>query len=210
MKPTSPFPLLSHSSPIQAIAIGASAGGVEALGVLLPALLASFTPAIFIVLHLSPDKRSLLAGTFNHRCALPVCEVLDKQPIESGHVYFAAPNYHLLVEPDKTWSLSQDPEVNFSRPAIDVLFETAARTYGRDLLGILLTGANNDGALGLKAIRQAGGRTWVQTPATALVSTMPQYAIDIDAADEVLTLSQMAQRLRAEQQGIGSFPEKSE
>jgi two-component system chemotaxis response regulator CheB len=184
---------------IEAIAIGASAGGIEALNVLLPSLPATFRPAVVIVQHIVPHRDSLLVELFQPRCALPVLEVIDKQPILDGHIYFAPPDYHLQVEQNHTWSLSMDDAVNFSRPSIDVLFESAAWTYGNRLLGILLTGASNDGAAGLRCIQQAGGMTWAQDPATALVATMPASAIALGAAGEILILSDMAERLRRPQ-----------
>ncbi len=185
---------------IEAIVIGASAGGVEALGVLLPSLPKSFKPAVFVVLHVVPYRDSLLTQIFGERCALPVSEASDKEPIEGGHVYFAAPDYHLQVEEDRTWSLSLDEPVNYSRPSIDVLFESAAWTYGKALLGILLTGANSDGADGMAAILAAGGTTWAQDPGTAVSATMPLSAIARGAAGETLTLAEMAQRLGAPQE----------
>lgn len=182
---------------IDAVAIGASAGGVEALGILLPSLPKSFRPAVFVVLHIVPHRDSLLTHIFRERCVLPVSEAGDKEPIEGGHIYFAPPDYHLQVEQDRTWSLSMDEQVNFSRPSIDVLFESAAWTYGKGLLGILLTGANSDGADGMAAIMAAGGHTWAQEPSTALSDVMPLSAISRGAAGEVLTLAQMAKRLGA-------------
>lgn len=185
----------SLPSHIEAIAIGASAGGVEALGALLPRLPADFRPAVFVVLHVVPDRDSLLARIFGDRCVLPVTEANDKEPIQGGKIYFAPPDYHLQVEPDRTWSLSVDEAVNYSRPSIDVLFESAALTYGEKLLGILLTGANHDGAQGLAAIKAAAGVTWAQDPATAFCDAMPRSAVELGAVDHLLTLAQMAEVL---------------
>lgn len=183
------------SDAIEAIVMGASAGGVEAVGALLAALPAPYAPSIVVVLHVPPDRPSALAHLFAQRCRLPVREALDKEPIERGTVYLAPPDYHLLVEREKVLSLSRDAPVAFSRPSIDVMFESAAIAYGEALLGIVLSGANSDGAGGLAAIRRAGGRAWVQAPEDAMASAMPSAAIERAGADLVLALPDMAQRL---------------
>jgi two-component system, chemotaxis family, protein-glutamate methylesterase/glutaminase len=185
---------------IDAVAIGASAGGVEALSVLLPAVPAALRAAILIVLHLPRERSSVLAEIFSSKCARPVREAVDKEPVEPGTVYFAPPDYHLLV--DKAGragahlALSADDLVNFSRPSIDVLFESAADVYGQRLLGIILTGANHDGAAGLAAVHEAAGITVVQHPGTAQSSMMPMAAIKQSPVDYVLTLEQIAELLR--------------
>ena len=132
----------------EAVVIGASAGALEALSSLLPALPSDYRLPILIVVHLPPDKTSLLAELLRARCAIRVREAEDKEPIEPGVVYFAPPDYHLLVEQDRRLSLSDDEPVLFSRPSIDVLFESAADAYGGGLIGVVLTGANSDGANG--------------------------------------------------------------
>ena len=184
------------ASAFDAIVIGASTGGIDALSVLLPALPARLQAAVMIVVHIPPQRNSLLHTLFQGRCALPVSEAEPRETIVPGHVYFAPPDYHLMVESDRTWALSQDAPVHYSRPSIDVLFETAAWSYGPRLLGILLTGANEDGARGMQAISEAGGSTWAQSPDTALASVMPQSAIALGAVEHVLTLPQMAKRLQ--------------
>src|ERR1700761_9790748 len=115
---------------IEAIVIGASAGGVEALGLILPALPATFRPSLLIVLHLPRERPSLLVQIYEKRCALPVREADDKEPIEPGTVYFAPPDYHLLVEKGRQIALSTEEPVHYSRPSVDVLFESAAEVYG--------------------------------------------------------------------------------
>jgi two-component system chemotaxis response regulator CheB len=180
---------------IEAIVIGASAGGVEALGVLFEALPSPFLPAILAVLHLPADRPSLLAALYQARSRLPVREAMDKDPVAPGTIYLAPPGYHLLVEAERTLALSSDPPVAFSRPSIDVLFESAAHVYGRTLLGIVLTGANDDGARGLAAIRAAGGLAWVQDPHEAQSDAMPAAALKLAGADLVLPLRDMAGRL---------------
>lgn len=183
------------ASRIDAIAIGASAGGIEAIGTLLQALPSPFVPAILVVLHVPPDRPSAVPQLFGVKCRLPVREALDKEPIEPGTVYIAPPDYHMLVEPECLLSLSKDAPVAFSRPSIDVTFESAAHAYRDRLLGIVLTGANSDGASGLATIRREGGRAWVQRPEEALANAMPAAAIEQAGADLILSLADMAQRL---------------
>jgi two-component system chemotaxis response regulator CheB len=185
---------------IDAVAIGASAGGVDALSILLPAVPAALRAAILIVLHLPRERASVLAEIFSSKCARPVREAVDKEPVEPGTVYFAPPDYHLLVDragpAGAQIALSTDDLVNFSRPSIDVLFESAADVYGQRLLGIILTGANHDGAAGLAAVHDAAGITVVQHPDTAQSSLMPMAAIKRSPVDYVLTLEQIAELLR--------------
>lgn len=178
-----------------AVVIGASAGGVEALGRLLAALPANCRAAVLVVLHLPPERPSHLAEVLAARCNLPVREALDKAPAEPGLVQIAPPDYHLLVEPGRTLALSMDAPVLYSRPAIDVLFESAALAYRRSLLGIVLTGASSDGAAGLVAVRRLGGQGWVQDPQDAAVPVMPAAAIELAGADLVLPLDGLAAQL---------------
>jgi len=181
---------------VKFVAIGASAGGVEAVGQLLQALPADSSVAIGMVLHVPPDRPSQLAELFGQRCALPVKEAEDKEMIAPGTVYIAPPNYHLLVEPDGSFSLSVEDAVLYSRPSIDLLFESAAYAFGENLLGIVLTGASSDGAQGLSRVRQHGGQAWVQDPATARARTMPQAAIDLARPQRVLALAQLVSDLK--------------
>jgi two-component system chemotaxis response regulator CheB len=180
---------------IEAIVIGASAGGVEALGLILPALPAKFGPSLLIVLHLPRERPSLLVQIYEKRCALPIREADDKEPIEPGTVYFAPPDYHMLVERNRQIALSTDEPVHFSRPSVDVLFESAADVYADRLLGVILTGANEDGAAGLHAVHRAGGVTVVQQPDSAKVPLMVVSALQRNPADFVLSLPQIAQLL---------------
>jgi two-component system chemotaxis response regulator CheB len=196
MEPVPAVPRSACACPYEAIAIGASTGGIDALLGLLPALPPRLNAAVMIVVHIPPQRDSLLPQIFQERCALPVREADPGEPIRPGHVYFAPPDYHLLVEADRTWTLSQDAPVHFSRPSIDVLFETAAWSFGPRLLGILLTGANEDGARGMRAISDAGGVTWAQSPDTALASIMPQSAIALGGVNDVLSITQIARRLQ--------------
>jgi two-component system chemotaxis response regulator CheB len=162
---------------IEAVVIGGSAGGVDALIQLLPALPAGYDLPVVCMLHLPPDRESRLAELFDERLPLPVREATDKGDIEAGTVYFAGPGYHLSVEQDRTFSLSCEPPVHYARPAIDVLMESSADAWGPGLVGILLTGANHDGADGMAQIRARGGFTVVQDPADAQVGVMPMEAI---------------------------------
>lgn len=173
---------------IEAIVIGASAGGVEALLSILGGLREGFTLPIIVVLHLPNERRSQLAEVFARRVALPVREAGDKHSIEAGTLYFAAPGYHLSVELDRSFSLSLEERVHFSRPAIDYLFESAADAYGPALAAILLTGANRDGAHGLAQVKRHGGLTIVQDPDEAQVATMPRAALDIHQPDHILPI----------------------
>jgi two-component system chemotaxis response regulator CheB len=175
--------------------IGASAGAVEALSVVLPALSSSYPLPIVIVVHLPATTPSLLPALFTEKCAIGATEAQDKQPLLPGLAYFAPPDYHLLVEPSRVLSLNADEPVHFSRPSIDVLFESAAASLGPEVLGILLTGANSDGASGLRAIQRAGGYAVVQDPATAQSSAMPEAALRLFRPDRVLALPQIADLL---------------
>jgi two-component system, chemotaxis family, protein-glutamate methylesterase/glutaminase len=181
---------------IEAVVIGTSAGGIDALTLLLPALPAEGRLVVFIVVHLPPSQPSLLCEIFQARCAWPVREAEDKAVVKAGTVYFAAPDYHLLLDDGPQLSLSIDPPVHFSRPAIDVLFESAADVYGERLLGIVMTGASEDGANGLLAVHQAGGATLVQSPDEAATPVMPRHAIRRCPSAHVMTLEEMGMLLR--------------
>ncbi|AKA24205.1 chemotaxis protein CheB [Pseudomonas chlororaphis] len=173
---------------VEAIVVGASAGGVEALLKIFTALPEGFGLPILVVLHLPDERRSQLAEVFAQRVALPVQEAGDKQTIERGTLYFAAPGYHLSVEQDRSLSLSQEDRVHHSRPAIDYLFDSAADAYGPGLAAVLLTGANQDGAQGLAQVKRRGGLSIVQDPAEAQVATMPEAALALHQPDYILPL----------------------
>jgi len=180
---------------IEAVAIGASAGGVEAACILLDALPAGFAPALVLVLHLPPTRSTTLPQLFARHSALPVKEAEDKELLCGGTVYLAPPDYHLLIEPDKRFALSADEPHHFSRPSIDVLFDSAAYAYRDRLLAAVLTGASSDGAAGLATVRAMGGLAWVQDPADADTSIMPGAALAQAGADRVLSLADMAAAL---------------
>ncbi len=178
-----------------AVVIGASAGGTNALQQILPYLPASFPLPILIAQHLHPLQQGVAIIHYNGGSLLTIKDADEKEPIRPGFVYFAPPNYHLLVEVDRTFSLSIDPKVNFTRPSVDVLFESAADVYGEGLIGIVLSGANHDGAAGLRYIKQRGGLTIVQQPADAEVGYMPDSAIDAAQPEHILTAKQICRFL---------------
>jgi len=175
----------------EAVVIGSSAGGTKALWTILPELPENYPLAIIIVQHLSPDSDSSTAAALNEVCKVEVKEACENETIKSGVAYLAPANYHLLVEKDKTLSLTVDERVNYSRPAIDVLFETAADAYREKLVGVILTGASADGSLGLKAVKDKGGLTIVQDPRTAKSKIMPEAAICATVVDHILPLSEI-------------------
>ena len=181
----------------RAIVIGASAGAIEALAQILPALPVGYPLPVLVVVHVPPDRTNLLAPLFKARCRLVVKEVEDKEPILPGTIYFGASDYHLLVEPDRSLSLSADEPVNYSRPSIDVLFESAADAYGGGLVGIILTGANADGAEGLRAVVAAGGVALVEDPARAFAPTMPAAALARSPGARAMSLDALAAHLVA-------------
>lgn len=182
-------------TPPRAVVIGASAGAIQALSLILPELPADYPLPVLIVVHIPADRDNILAPLFQARCRLAVREAEDKEPALPGTIYFAPPDYHLLVEADGTLSLSTDEPVLYSRPSIDVLFESAADAFGEALVGIILTGASHDGAEGLKAICDAGGLTLIEEPEAAYADTMPLAAIAACPAARVLTLGAIAEYL---------------
>ncbi len=176
----------------EAAVVGTSAGGFRALETIIPSLPATFPLSIAIVQHLDPQADTYLAEHLQRFSAMRVKEAEDKESLSPGTAYLAPPGYHLLIEPDKSFSLSVDDKVNFSRPSIDLLFESAADAYGEALIGIVLTGANADGARGLKAIKRRGGLAIVQNPMTADASYMPAAAVASASPDYLENLAQIA------------------
>lgn len=188
MNPDDPSP--------SAIVIGASAGAIEALLQILPGLPHDFPLPVLVVVHVPPTGKRLLSELFSSRCQMTVKDAEDKEIIQPGTIYFAPAGYHLLVEQDFSLSLSSDEPVLYSRPSIDVLFESAADAYGDSLTGVILTGANSDGARGLAAVHAGGGETLVQTPHTAEGRAMPQAALRACPDAVVISLEQIAATLR--------------
>ena len=181
---------------IEAVVIGASAGGFEAILAVLRGLPATYPMPLVAVLHLPDNHESRLAELFGFRLALQVREARDKESLAPGTLYFAPSGYHLSIETDFSFSLSCEERVSYARPSIDVLFDSACDAYGKTLAGILLTGANYDGAAGLVGMRVAGGLTIVQDPATAEVSTMPEAALRRMTPDLILPLAEINALLR--------------
>jgi two-component system, chemotaxis family, protein-glutamate methylesterase/glutaminase len=162
--------------PRELIAIAGSLGGLSALRDLLPSLPLGYGPAVVVLLHQYRHGTALPRMLAAHT-ALPLRAIEDKVPVTSGHVHVCPANYHTLIELERTFALSTEPAVNFSRPSIDVLFESAARVYGKGLVGVLLSGSTSDGAAGLAAIKAAGGLAWCQDPSTAEEPTLPRAAL---------------------------------
>jgi two-component system, chemotaxis family, protein-glutamate methylesterase/glutaminase len=168
------------------VVIGGSSGAFEILLEVLPGLPAGLPFPIIVVLHLPPHRPSGIAELFSGRCRMPVREAEDKEILQEGVIYFAPPNYHLLVEREGMLALSIDPPMNYSRPSIDVLFESAAEAMGSGVTGILLSGANSDGAHGLQAIAAAGGIAVVEDPQSARTKTMPAAGLKACPAARIM------------------------
>ena len=179
----------------EAIVIGVSSGGLKAMKVMFSCLPKEFNTPIIIVQHIGSQSENLWISLLNDKSNLYIKEADEKESIEQGKVYIAPPNYHLLIERDKTFSLTIDERVNYARPSIDVLFESAAEAYKSKLIGVILTGSNNDGTNGLKRIKEYGGLTIVQDPATAESSYMPASAMAVVQMDYILTLENIIKLL---------------
>ncbi|MBI5115956.1 chemotaxis protein CheB [Candidatus Poribacteria bacterium] len=160
---------------------------MKALLTVLSRLHEGFQSPIIVVLHVHPTESGYLAEHLGERCGLPVKEALDKEPAQAGVVYVAPPGYHLLVEREETLALSADEPVRFARPSIDVLFESAAHVWSWRLIGVILSGANSDGAYGISQIRKFGGLTIAQDPTTAEYPVMPQSAVDTASVAKILS-----------------------
>ncbi len=179
----------------KAIVIGTSHGGLEALKVILPGFKASFSLPVIVVLHIGDHNNDPFIQYLNQLCNLPVKEAEVNETIKAGTIYFAPPNYHLLIDDTCSFSLSTEEKVHFSRPSIDVLFESAAWVYTKSLIGVLLTGANSDGANGLLTIKKLGGTTIIQNPCSAIASAMPRSALKLAKPDFKLSLNDIAIKL---------------
>jgi two-component system, chemotaxis family, protein-glutamate methylesterase/glutaminase len=177
---------------VEAVVIGGSAGAFAALKVLIPALPAELAVPVLVVIHLPPDRPSAIVEVFQRAALHRMKEADDKEPAVGGTVYFAPPAYHLLVETDRSLSLSSDDPVHHSRPSIDVLFESAADAFGAGLLAVVLSGASEDGARGLKAVVDAGGQAIVQAPDTAEHRLMPAAALRATSAHAVASIQEIA------------------
>ncbi len=178
------------------VVVGTSWGGLAALRLLVSGLSPDFRLPLIIVQHRHRDSAALLSGLLQEQTTLKVCEVEDKQPVESGTIYLAPADYHLLVERDLL-SLSTEEPVRYSRPSIDVTFSSAADAYGAGTIGVVLTGANADGAVGLRRIVDRGGLAIVQDPATAESRAMPAAALTAVPSARVLAIPEIARFLAA-------------
>ncbi len=172
------------------IVIGASAGGLTAFETLVSQLPSNIPAAIFIVWHISPDYPSILPEILARASLLPVAHAIEREPLKPGRIYVAPPDHHLLVEPGYV-RLSRGPRENRFRPAIDVLFRSAARYYGSRVIGVVLSGSLDDGAAGLYAIKEQGGIAVVQDPSDALHSSMPRAAMKAVAVDHCVPIIEM-------------------
>ncbi|MES2852111.1 MAG: chemotaxis protein CheB [Bacteroidota bacterium] len=179
----------------EAIVIGVSSGGMNALKIISSSLPVHFNLPIIIVQHLSAHSDSHWIKLLNEKSHLNVKEADEKEKIEKGNIYIAPPNYHLLIEKDKTFSLTIDERVNFARPSIDVLFESAAEAYKNKLIGIVLTGSNSDGTKGIKRIKDCGGLAIIQDPNTADSEYMPKSAIAAIEPDYIVSLEEIVELL---------------
>lgn len=174
------------------VVVGVSAGGLKALSSIIPQLSESFSIPMIIAQHLHEDSDGFLPRYFNNNSSLIVKEAAEKESIMPGTVYIAPANYHLLLEDDRTFSLSTEGRVNWSRPSIDLLFESAADVYADKTIGMILTGANDDGCRGLKKIKEFGGLTLIQDPLTSQSEFMPRAAQQAVEPDYVLKLEEIA------------------
>jgi two-component system chemotaxis response regulator CheB len=179
----------------EAIVVGVSSGGMSALKLIFSTLPTGFKPPIIVVQHISSHSDNQWIQLLNEKSRLEIKEADEKEVIQPGKVYIAPANYHLLIEKNKTFSLTIGERVNYARPSIDVLFESAAEAYKKELIGIVLTGSNHDGTIGLKRIQECGGLTIVQDPETSESPYMPSSAIAANKPDYILPLEGIVELL---------------
>ncbi|MEQ9007539.1 MAG: chemotaxis protein CheB, partial [Ekhidna sp.] len=179
------------------IVVGMSAGGMKLLVTLLQALPADFTIPIVCVMHLSEDTGDSWVNLMNNKTPLTVKEAEEKETIQNGTIYLAPPGYHLLIEGDRSFTLTYDERVNYARPSIDVTFETAAYSLGNQVIGFLGTGGNSDGAKGLLRIKERGGYTMVQQPSFAEFPAMPESALQLFEPNKIVTVEGLINQLLA-------------
>ncbi|MBC7425583.1 MAG: chemotaxis protein CheB [Bacteroidia bacterium] len=177
------------------VIMGGSAGSLEVILKTVSALKTTIGFSLVIVLHRKKTSDTLLSGLLSTKTNLPVREIEDKEILEPGTIYIAPPDYHLLFEDDGTMSLDYSEKVNYSRPGIDVSFESASEVYKEKLITVLLSGSNSDGADGFKIVKRGGGTTIAQEPATASFPFMPQQAIDYSSPDFILTPDELVEYL---------------
>lgn len=179
----------------EVIVVGVSSGGMSALKLLFSVLPLDFHIPIIIVQHISAQSDSHWIKLLNTVSKLNIKEADEKEKIEKGNIYIAAPNYHLMVEENKTLSFTNEQKINFARPSIDVLFESAADVYKDKTIGIILTGSSSDGTAGLKLIKEYGGLAIAEDPKTATSPYMPASAISKVKVDHILPLKEIAELL---------------
>jgi len=189
--------MLQRFSNSEIILLGGSAGSFAPIFNIIKLLPENFDKAVVVIIHRGKNNLSDIENLFNDNCRILVSEIYDKDKIITGRVYIAPANYHTLIEKDKTFALDVSERVWYSRPSIDVTFESAAMAYGEKCAAILFSGANQDGAQGLLKLRSRGGLTIVQDPQDAEINTMPQAAIDINAGEYVLKTSQILNLMQA-------------
>ena len=182
-------------APFEVVALAASAGGLPAISRLLEALPTDFPAAVVVVQHLDPRHRSLMAEILGRRTRLPVKEAQEDDRLTAGAVFVAPPNSHLLVNPDKTLSLSQSELVHFVRPSADLLFESVAACYRERAIAVVLTGTGSDGAMGVQAIKKMGGTVIAQDEKSSDFFGMPGAAIQTGNVDFILPLDEIAPAL---------------
>jgi two-component system chemotaxis response regulator CheB len=190
-----------HQAP-EAILIGGSAGAIEVVSLALAALPGDFAMPIVVLVHLPRQRPSALTGALSGKCRLALREPLDKEPLAPATVYLAPPDYHLLIDPGPSFAFSIDQPVNFSRPSIDVLFQSAADVLGPRCAAVLISGASPDGAQGLRAIQQTGGLVAIQDPADAAQGTMPKAAITLCPDAPVLSATEISQSVFKKWTGV--------
>jgi len=179
----------------KALVIGTSFGGLEALKAIIPTFPKDFPLVVAVVLHIGQNPNDSFIHFLNDISQMKVKEAEEKEKLRPGTVYFAPPNYHLSIEDDETFSLSTDPKIHHSRPSIDVLFETAAWTYKQNLIGVILSGLNQDGAYGLLQINEMGGICMIEDPQNAQARIMPSAAYKIAKPQFILPLDQIAEKI---------------
>ncbi len=194
LKSNNVYTIKSHKYKV--VVIGVSTGGLKALKEILSVLPSEFSLAVIVVMHRHKNTDTYLEQSLDNECKIHVKQADEKEEIKAGVVYVAPPNYHLLIEDDCTFSMSVEGAVNYARPSVDVVFESAAEVYGNALIGVIMTGANKDGSLGLKRIKEAGGLAIVQTPETSEAAEMPRAAIAAANPDYVVPLDEIGRLLR--------------
>ncbi|WP_421918425.1 chemotaxis protein CheB [Marinifilum sp.] len=177
------------------LVIGTSYGGLEALKIIIPSFPKDFILPVLVVLHIGDHNNDSFIDFLNNISKLNVKEAEEKEVITAGNVYFAPPNYHMLIDNDASISFSADTKVHHSRPSIDVLFESAAWSFNSGVIGVILSGLNQDGTYGLKTIKKYGGITMVENPENAIASIMPMSALKQTKVDYVLELDQIAAKI---------------